>query len=147
MYLKYLYLYIYLYYKCRSSTVTLSVSLNRLSVHLSAFVDIFIRYKSRHPTLELSVMGTEMVSTTAFFHGRKLFLRNEISIDFRNLCSKPTLWILNKFVKVFFSCRPVWSRWYNLHPVLACFIVFTCLYFDLLVNPASNTSQNSRVKY
>ena len=35
----------------------------------------------------------------------------------------------------------------NFHPVLASLIIFTCLYFDLLVNPADNTSQNPRMKY
>ena len=68
MYLSYLYLHIYLHYKFRSSTVTdgQSFSLNVVSVHLSAFVDftnMFIRYKSRHRTSELSVIATEMVST------------------------------------------------------------------------------------
>ena len=70
MYLKYLYLHIYLHYKFRSSTVTdkQSVSLN-MSVDLSGFADfinIFLRYRSRHRTSELSVMATEMVSTTVF---------------------------------------------------------------------------------
>ena len=71
MYLKYLYLHIYLQYRFRSSTVTdkQSVSLNVMSVHLSAFVDfmnMFIRYRSRYHTAELSVMATEMISTTFF---------------------------------------------------------------------------------
>ena len=40
-----------------------------MSVHLSAFADfvnMFIRYRSRHFRLELSVMATEMVSTFFF---------------------------------------------------------------------------------
>ena len=38
-------------------------------MHVSAFVDfvnMFIRYRSRHHTLELSVMASEIVSTTLF---------------------------------------------------------------------------------
>ena len=63
--------YLYLHYKFRSSTVTdkQSVSLNIMPVHLSDFVDfvnMFIRYRSRHHTSELSVMATKMVSTTFF---------------------------------------------------------------------------------
>ena len=73
MFLKYLSLHIYLHYKSRSTTVTdkqESVSLNVMSVHLSAFVGVvntFIRYRARHSTSELSVMATEMVSSTGFF--------------------------------------------------------------------------------
>ena len=47
-----------------------------MSVHLSAFVDfvnIFIRYRSRHRTSDLSLMATEMVSTTAFL-GKEIIL-------------------------------------------------------------------------
>ena len=83
MYLKYLYLHIYLHYKLRSSAVTdklLSVSLKVMSLHLSAFVNfvnMFIKYWSRHHTLELSVMANEMVSNMFFFHLKKLLLQND----------------------------------------------------------------------
>ena len=73
MYLKYLYLHYKRHYKFRSSTVKdkqSSVSLNIMSVHLSdfvGFVKIFIRYRSKQCTSELSVMTTKMVSTMGFF--------------------------------------------------------------------------------
>ena len=63
---------LYLSYKFRSSTATdkqLSVSLNITSVYLSAFVDfanIFIRYRSKQSISELSLIVTEIVSTTIF---------------------------------------------------------------------------------
>ena len=48
-----------------------------MSVNLSTLVDlvnIFIRYSSRHDTSELSVMTTEMVSTTFFFSCKEIIL-------------------------------------------------------------------------
>ena len=45
------------------------------SVHLSGFVDfrnIFIRYKSKQSTSELSLMATEMVSTIVFFFYKEI---------------------------------------------------------------------------
>ena len=66
-------LYLHLHYKFRSSTITgkqYSASLNVTSVHLSAFVDfvnIFIRYRPNQSTSELSLIATEMISTTSFF--------------------------------------------------------------------------------
>ena len=68
----YVYLHVYLHYKFRFSTIKdkHNVTLNVMSVHLSDFVDfvnIFIRYRSRLRTSEISVMATEMVSTTEFF--------------------------------------------------------------------------------
>ena len=76
MYLKYLYLHIYLHYKFRFSTVT-GKHLSVMSEHFSVFVDfmnIFIRYSSGHSTLKLSVMVTEMVSTTFFFSCKEIYL-------------------------------------------------------------------------
>ena len=49
-------------------------------MHLSATVDfanIFIRYRYTQSTSELSLIVTEMVSTTGFFSIKKLFLLNE----------------------------------------------------------------------
>ena len=65
--------YLYLCYKFRSSTGTdkqLSVSLNMTSVHLSAFEDfsnIFIKYRSKQSTSELSLMAFEIISAMVFF--------------------------------------------------------------------------------
>ena len=75
--------YQFLYYEFRSSTVTdkqYSVTLNIMSVHLSAFLDfsnIFIRYTSGQSRSELSLITTEMVSTKVFFPINKLFLWNK----------------------------------------------------------------------
>ena len=38
---------------------------------------MFIKYWSRHHTLELSVMANEMVSNMFFFHLKKLLLHND----------------------------------------------------------------------
>ena len=79
MYLKYLHLHYKRHYKFRSSTVKdkqSSVSLNIMSVHLSdfaGFVKIFIRYRSKQCTSELSVMTTKMVSTTVFLSNFFIF--------------------------------------------------------------------------
>ena len=57
-----------------------SVSLNIISVDLSAFsdfVNVFIRYRSKKNTSQLSLMVTEMVFTMVFFPIIKLFLQNE----------------------------------------------------------------------
>ena len=51
-----------------------------MSMHLSAFIDfvnIFTRYRSRHCTLQLLVMATEIVSTIGLYPVKKLFLQNE----------------------------------------------------------------------
>ena len=110
MYLKYLYLHIYLHCKFRSSAVTdkqQGVSFNVMSAHLSVFVDFvnrFIRYRSRHRTSELSLIGIAMVSTTFFFLERNYFCGTKI-LNFTNVFSKPTLCILIKFDTGFFSRR------------------------------------------
>ena len=83
VYLKYVYLHIYIFvinldlqqYQINNEVVSVS-----LSMHLSAFVDfsnIFIRYRTKQGTSELSIMATDMVSTMALFPIKKLFLRNE----------------------------------------------------------------------
>ena len=83
MYRKYLYLHIY--YKFRSSTVTdkqQSVSLNEMFLHLSAFkdfVNMFIRYRSRHHTLGILVMVTEMVFPVFFFSCKEIILAEQKS--------------------------------------------------------------------
>ena len=75
--------YLYLFYKFRSSAATdkqLSVSLNMMSVHLSAFEDfsnIFIKYRSKQSTSELSLMTFEIISAMVFFPIKKLFLQNK----------------------------------------------------------------------
>ena len=64
--------------------------MNVMSVHLSAFVDfvnIIIRYRSRHQMSELSVMANEMVSTV-FFPVKKLFLQNKNLIKFHKCLLK-----------------------------------------------------------
>ena len=51
-----------------------------MCVHLSAildFVNIFIRYRSRHRISELSVMATEMVSIRFFFSGKEITLAEQ----------------------------------------------------------------------
>ena len=74
---------LYLCYEFRSSTVIdkqQSVSWNIISVHLSVVIDfasIFIRYTSKQSFSKLSLIATEMISTTVFFHIKKLFLQNE----------------------------------------------------------------------
>ena len=53
-----------------------------MSVHLSAlidFVDIFIKYRSKQSTSELSLMVTEMVSTTFFFSYKEIILMEQKS--------------------------------------------------------------------
>ena len=94
--------YLHPHCKCRFSTVTdklLSVDLNVMSVHLSAFVDfvnIFIRYRSKQRTLELPAMATKMVSTTLFYQKRNFFCGTKISINFVNVCSSlHSLYFLN----------------------------------------------------
>ena len=117
IYLKYLYLHIFFHYKVRSSIMIdkQSLGLNVMSVHLSAFVDIvniFIRYRSRHLISEISVMVTEMVSTSVFSCKKNHSCGMKISINFINVCSKSTLYILNKFDTGFFSCCSL-TRFFN----------------------------------
>ena len=59
----------------------------------------------------------------------------KISVNFLDVCSKPTIRILFKFDVVLFVL------YFN-----SCFVVFTCLYFDLLVKAASHTFPNSTMK-
>ena len=83
-----------------------------MSVHLSAlidFVDIFIKYRSKQSTSELSLMVTEMVSTTFFFPIKKLFLWNKN---------------LNKFHRCLFKT-------YNLHTFKIRYRLLFMLYFEL----------------
>ena len=107
---KYLSSYPYLRYKFIPSTATdkqSSVSLNITSVHLSAFVDfanIFIRYRSKQSTSQLSLIPTEMVSTMVFFFSYKknYSYRTKISINFIDVCSRPPLCILLNLIWVSF---------------------------------------------
>ena len=75
--------------------------------HCSAFIDflnIFIRYRSKQSTSELSLMATDMVSTT-FFPIRKLLLQNENINQFGIFLFKTfALHFLFKFNMGFFSC-------------------------------------------
>ena len=76
-----------------------------MSVHLSAsvdFVNIFIRYRSRHLISEISVMVTEMFSTSGFSCKKKLFLRNENLNKFHKCLFKvgiTNLWITPELVR------------------------------------------------
>ena len=100
-------------------------------------------------------MATKIISTTIFFLQRNYFCGTKISINFVNVCSKPTLSILFKFNTGFFSCCSL-TRLVNMGKsvsALVCFIIFTCLYFnvDWLTQPAIlpriqewNTKKRSR---
>ena len=90
-----------------------------MRLHLSASVDFVNIYRSRHHTLGLSVIVTEMVSTMVFFLQRNYTCRTKISINFLNVRICPCM-----FHNYDFSV--LWS---------------------MLVNPANNTSLNSRMKY
>ena len=76
---KYLSLYLFVHYKFRSSTVTdkQSACLNIASVHLSAFADfanIFIRYRSKQSTSELSLLAIEMFPLRLFSYKEIIIL-------------------------------------------------------------------------
>ena len=90
-----------------------------MSVHLSAFVNfqnIFIRYRSRHRTLELSVMATEKVSTTMFFPVKKIFLWNKnLNKLYKCLLKTYTLNTYSTQVSFHVAVWPLWLRWHNLH--------------------------------
>ena len=126
-------MYLHPYYICRSSIVPdkQSVSLN-MSVDLSAFADfinIFIRYKSKQRTSELSVMATEIVSTTVFSLVKKYSCGTKISINYINVCSKSTLSILFKFNTNFLSCCSL-TRFFGIIYICPC--VFHNFYLSVL---------------
>ena len=82
-------------------------------MHLYAFVDyvnIFITYRSKQSTSELSLMVTEMVSTTVFFPIKKPLLRNKNLDKFCRCYSKTTLCILFKLNTGFVSCSTFFNR-------------------------------------
>ena len=81
--------------------------MNIKSLHFSAFLDfanLFIRYRSKQSTSELSLIATEMVSTTVFFPIKKLFLQNENIDNFRSCLLKNYILHTFKFDTGFSSC-------------------------------------------
>ena len=97
----------------------LSVSLNLMFVHLSAFVyfiNIF-RYRSKQRTSELSTMATKIVSTMFFFLIKKFFLQNKNLHKFPMFAqSLHSLYFLNSIeVSFHVVVWPVWLIWDNLH--------------------------------
>ena len=65
---------------------------------------MFIRYRLKQSTPELSLMATENVSTTVFFSSKEIILGTKISVNFLDAWSNPVLCILDKFDMGFFSC-------------------------------------------
>ena len=71
------------------------------SFYLSKFLKyIYIRYRSKQCTLELSVMATVLVFTTILFPANESFLWNENLYTFHRYL----IYILLKFDTGFFSC-------------------------------------------
>ena len=104
--LKYLYLYIYIFV-INLDLQQLSVGLNITCVHLPAFIDfanVFIRYRSKQSISELSLIATEVVSTTDFFLERNYSYGTKTSINFVDVRSKPRICKLFEFYTIFFSC-------------------------------------------
>ena len=100
-------------------------------VHLSTFVDfvnIFIRYRSKQRTSELSVMATKMVSTTVFFPVKKLFLQNENLNKFRTCLL--IFSILFKFSAGFFSYFSL-TRLVNMGIICICSCMFHNFYLSV----------------
>ena len=78
-----------------------------MSLHHSVFVDginMFIRYCSEQCILEISVIATEMVSTTFFFSVKKLFLWKENLTKFHKYLLKAYTMHTFKFHTGFFLC-------------------------------------------
>ena len=75
-------------------------------------------------------MTTKTVFTMVFFLVKKLFLRNE---NLNRFCTKPLLYILFKFNTGFFLCCSLTGlvNTGKFASVLVCFIISTCLYFNL----------------
>ena len=73
------------------------------------------------------------VPRTVFSPTKKLFLQNENLNNFVDVCSKLTICILFKLGTGFFSGCSLTHlvSVASCVPVLACFVIFTCLYFDL----------------
>ena len=76
-------------------------------MHLPAFIDfanVFIRYRSKQSISELSLIATEVVSTTDFFLERNYSYGTKTSINFVDVRSKPRICKLFEFYTIFFSC-------------------------------------------
>ena len=87
---------------------------------------------SKKYTLEVSVMATELVSSTILFPTKKLcsWIKNVNTLH--RYLFKALLCILFKFDQVSFYVV-VWPVWLMLHsfvPALACYIIFMYLPFD-----------------
>ena len=104
-----------------------------MSEHISAFKGFIIIYflETGHHNIHWYYQWWPLRQFPLhFFLSRNCSCGMKISINFVNVCSKPTLCILFKLNTHFFSCCscPFWLIWYNLH-------------LSLLVNPSGNTSK------
>ena len=80
--------------------------MNITYLHLFAFVDfgnMFVRHRSKQSTSELSVIATEMVSTTVFFPIKKLLQNEYLNTFCRCLVKTHNLHFFFQFDTGFFS--------------------------------------------